>query len=247
MPARLYCFDLSHPSQMVRIALRMKGVPFEERRLPAGLHPGLLRLSGFRGGTVPALKLEDGRRLQSSLAITRALDELVPGEPVLHPSAEVTEAERWAEAELQMSPRRMFRWAAVRQPAVREWVNRLSGLPAPKLNARLATPIARALANKVGADDEAVRRELRLLPERLDRVDGMLASGLIGAAALNAADLQIGCSTRVFLTFPQIAPHLAGRPCEAHALRVMPEAPGPVPLRLPEEWLPARGSQATSR
>ena len=238
MPARLYFFELSHPSQVVRIALRMKGVPFDERELPAGLHSALLRLMGFAGGTVPGLKFSDGRRLQSSLDITRALDELVPGEPVLHPSPAVTEAERWGEAELQPSPRRMFRWAAVRQLEVREWVNRLSGLPAPRLNGRLAVPIARAMANNVGADDAAVQRELALLPERLDRVDDLIAAGVIGGDQLNAADLQIGCSVRVFLEFAQVAPLLAGRPCEAHARRVLPETPGPIPARLPEEWLP---------
>jgi glutathione S-transferase len=239
MPARLYMFELSHPSQMVRMALRMKGLPFEERELPAGLHPALLRLSGFRGGTVPALKLEDGRRLQSTLEITRVLDELVPGPPVLHPSPEVTAAERWAEAELQMSPRRMFRWAAVRQVGVREWVQRVSGLPAPSVGARLATPIAKAMANKVGADDETVRRELQLLPERLDRVDELIATGVIGGETLNAADLQIGCSVRTLLAFPQVAPFVEGRPCAAHARRVLPDAPEPVPLVLPETWLPA--------
>jgi glutathione S-transferase len=242
MPARLYCFELSHPSQVARIALRLKGVEFDERILPAGLHPALLRLTGFRGGTVPGLKLEDGRRLQSSLEITRVLDELVPGDPVLHPSAEVTEAERWGEAELQPSPRRMFRWAAVRQLDVREWVNRLSGTPAPRLGARLGMPIARRMASQVGANDEGVRRELRLLPERLDRVDALLATGLIGGNTLNAADLQIGCSVRALLTFPQVVPLVAGRSCEAHARRVLPDAPGPVPLRLPDEWLPAAQS-----
>jgi glutathione S-transferase len=238
MPARLYCFELSHPSQVVRLAMEMKGLPFEQRVLPAGLHPALLRLMGFSGGTVPALKLEDGRRLQSSLDITRVLDELVPGEPVLHPSSEVTRAERWAEAELQPSPRRMFRWLAVRQLGVREWVNRLSGLPAPRMSGRLALPIAHAMANQVGADDASVQRELALLPQRLDRVDELLASGLIGGATFNAADLQVGCSVRVFLSFAQLEPLLAGRPCEAHARRVLPDAPGPIPARLPEEWLP---------
>ena len=239
MPARLYMFELSHPSQMVRIALRMKGLPFEETMLPAGFQPALLRALGFRGGTVPALKLEDGRRLQSTLEITRVLDELVPGPPVLHPSPEVTDAERWAESELQMSPRRMFRWAAVRQLEVREWVQRQSGLPAPSVGARLGTPIAKSMANKVGADDAGVQHELALLPERLDRVDELLASGLIGGETLNAADLQIGCSVRTFLTFAQLAPFVEGRPCVAHARRVLPDAPEPVPLVLPEAWLPA--------
>jgi glutathione S-transferase len=238
MPARLYWFELSHPSHVARIAMDMKGVAFDERILPAGLHPALLRLSGFSRGTVPGLKLADGRRLQSSLEITRALDELVPGAPVLHPSAEVTEAERWAEAELQPSPRRMVRWAAVRQLEVREWINRLSGLPAPRLNARLGLPIAKRLADRVGASDEGVREELRLLPQRLDRVDELLSRGVIGGPAFNAADLQIGCSVRVLLTLPQIAPLVADRPAGAHALRVLPQAPGPVPLRLPAEWLP---------
>ena len=244
MPARLYLFELSHPSQMAKLALQMKGVPFEERELPAGFHPMLLRLSGFERGTVPALKLEDGRRLQSTLEITRVLDELAPGPPVLHPSPEVTEAEHWAERELQMSPRRMFRWASVHQLEVREWVSRLNGLPAPDLAARLGVPIAKSLANKVGADEEAVRRELQLLPERLDRVDELLASGVIGGETLNAADLQIGCSVRVFLTFAQIAPYLEGRPCAAHARRVLPETPEPVPLRLPDAWLPAASSSS---
>jgi hypothetical protein len=100
-------------------------------------------------------------------------------------------------------------------------------------------PIAKSMANKVGADDAGVRRELQLLPERLDRVDALLASGLIGDETLNAADLQIGCSVRTFLTFPQVAPFVEGRPCAAHARRVLPDAPEPVPLVLPESWLPA--------
>jgi glutathione S-transferase len=94
------------------------------------------------------------------------------------------------------------------------------------------------MANRVGADDAGVQRELALLPKRLDRVDELLASRVIGGAQLNAADLQIGCSVRVLLEFPQVAPLLAGRPCEAHARRVLPDTPGPIPARLPEAWLP---------
>ena len=91
---------------------------------------------------------------------------------------------------------------------------------------------------RLHTDDAGVQRELGLLPDRLDRVDELLASGLIGGETLNAADLQIGCSVRTFLTFAQLAPLVEGRPCAAHARRVLPDAPGPVPLRLPVEWLP---------
>jgi hypothetical protein len=44
---------------------------------------------------------------------------------------------------------------------------------------------------------------------------------------------------RVFLTMPQVAPYVTGRTAEAHARRVLPDAPEPVPLRMPPEWLPA--------
>jgi glutathione S-transferase len=95
------------------------------------------------------------------------------------------------------------------------------------------------MAAKVGATDEGVERELRLLPERLEHVDSLLAAGVIGGQTLNAADLQIGCSVRALLTFPQLEPLFSGRPCEAHARRVQPDALEPVPARLPDEWLPA--------
>jgi len=41
------------------------------------------------------------------------------------------------------------------------------------------------------------------------------------------------------LAFPQVARFVEGRPCAAHARRVLPDAPEPVPLVLPEAWLPA--------
>src|SRR4051812_44416207 len=100
MAVRLYCFELSHPSQAAKVMLETKGIAYEESVLPAGLHSALLRLRGFEKPTAPALKLDAGRRTQGTLAISRLLDELV-GAPPLHPTPEVTDAERWGELELQ--------------------------------------------------------------------------------------------------------------------------------------------------
>jgi len=72
-----------------------------------GFHPVALRLGGFMGSTVPALEI-DGRRIQGSREISRALEELSPT-PRLFPEApdrraEVEAAERWGEEILQTPP-----------------------------------------------------------------------------------------------------------------------------------------------
>src|SRR5436305_12683139 len=95
---------LSHPSQAARKMLDLKQVDYQiVNVLPLNqrMH---LRLVGFRGGTVPALKL-DGRRVQGSRQIAQALDELWPDPPLFPIDPElrsrVIEAERWGEEVLQ--------------------------------------------------------------------------------------------------------------------------------------------------
>src|SRR6266511_3348945 len=61
--------------------LERKGIEHKTVWLLPGLWPFLLRTRGFRGGTVPAMKI-DGRRLQSSRAISRALEEVKPDPPL---------------------------------------------------------------------------------------------------------------------------------------------------------------------
>src|SRR5579859_6299557 len=101
--------SISHPSQAARAMLDLKGIDYDVVNvipLNQRIH---VRLAGFRGGTVPALKL-DGRRIQGSRAIARALDERWP-DPPLYPAApalraRVEEAERWGDEQLQPIPRR---------------------------------------------------------------------------------------------------------------------------------------------
>jgi glutathione S-transferase len=244
--AKLYSLTLSHPSHAARLMLVRKRIEHQVVDLLPGMHPAQLRLAGFGGGTVPALKL-DGRRIQGSLEISRTLEEIQP-EPRLYPAAPderraVEEAERWAEAELQPVPRRIFRWATVDQPEVRRWMARdIVGMPAPGLMATLNAPIARLFRRKSRADDERVRADLAALPAMLDRVDALIADGTIGAEELNSADLQIGTTVRVLLEYGDLRPHLDGRPAAALATRVLPDYPGPIPVSLPSQWLaPLRG------
>ena len=239
MSARLYTIQLSHPGHAARLMLEHKGIDHRVTVLPAGLHPALLRALGFRGHTVPALRL-DGRRVERSLAIARELERAKP-EPPLYPReaegrARVEEAERWGEAEFQPVPRRLFRWSLTRDRDAREWMARTAKLPAPALQARTNLPLVRRFAKAVGATDERVRQDLAELPGKLDRVDALIADGTIGIDEPNAATFQIGTSVRALALFPQLEERLAGRPCDELARRLVPDHPS-APVALPADWL----------
>jgi glutathione S-transferase len=113
LPARLYSLSLSHPSQAARLMLEHKGIEHKVIDFPPGLQPLAVRLVGFRGRTVPALRI-DGRRVQGSRQISSALDDLVPEPPLFPPDPDrrraVEAAERWGDETLQPVPRRLFRW-----------------------------------------------------------------------------------------------------------------------------------------
>lgn len=80
--------------------LEHKGIEYRRIDLLPALHKPMLRMLGFATTTVPALRME-GRRLQNTPTISRALEELQPAPP-LFPSeptqrARCEEAERWGE------------------------------------------------------------------------------------------------------------------------------------------------------
>jgi glutathione S-transferase len=239
--ATLYGIPLSHPVIAVRGMLERKRIPYRYVELLAGLHPPRLWAMRFRGPTVPALKLPDGRRVQGSLAIAQALEQLAP-EPSLYPAdaeqrAEAQRAESWGEAVLQPVPRRLIRWGLRHQLGQRRWFAEVaSPLPAPGLMAVLLTPIVPLFVRQVGATDEQVRRDLAELPWSLDEVDRLLESGVIGAGEPGAADLQIAASLRMLLAMQDVGRLVAGRPAEEFALRLVPEYPE-IPAVLPESWL----------
>jgi glutathione S-transferase len=239
MTAKLYWFPLSHPAQAARKALELKGIEFESVNVMPGMQRIHLRLAGFRDGTVPAIRL-DGRRVQGSLRITRALDERSPDPPLFphEPAARarVVEAEAWGESELQPVPRRIIRWGIVNDMDLRRWLAEQSKLPAPGVAARTSGPAARYYAHVAGADEAAVRRDLAALPGLLDHADALLADGTLDVERPNAATLQILASVRSLDGFTDLASEVHGRTSAAAARELFPAFSADVPPFVPSDW-----------
>ena len=215
---RLYTFPGSHAGWIAELMLAHKGIAYEAVITPRGPHVFLLPAHGFRGITVPALTI-DGRRLQRTRVISRALDVWQP-EPRLFPAdprrrAVVENAERWGEG-LQDAVRRLAYCATRRtRPGV------------------LAT--LGSIRHRASID--AARCDATALPERLLQIDAWIEAGVLGGEELNAADFQIAPSVAVLLSFADFAPHLAHRPAAEHALRVAGRCKRSRGPALPDEWL----------
>ncbi len=238
--AKLYWFAASHPSHAVRRMLELKGLDYRSVKTLPGMQRVQLRLLGFPGGTVPALRL-DGHRVQGSRQIARALEELRPDPPLFPADPELRrqadEAERWGDEEFQDFPRRLFRWGLVQHVELRRWLSAASGIPAPALAGRLSGPNARYYARLAHADEAAVRRDLAALPRALDRADELLAQGVLAVDPPNAAALQVLCTVAALEGFSDLHDQVAAHPAAAPAARLFPDYPGPIPSFLPSKWL----------
>jgi glutathione S-transferase len=232
MSARLYVTSLSNPSKAAIAMVAYKQLPHKVVNLTSGFHPYLVRAAGFQGRTVPALRLDDGRRVQGSLAISRTLDELIaerplfPGDPGERRAVE--DAERWGHDELQSVPRRIFRFATVNDPALRRWIAAdVAKVPAPAMAAALGKPLAARRSTEAGGED-LIRADLVRLPGLLDHVDALVAGAVIGTDRPNAADFQILASVRVLLDFEAL-PDFEQRPGAQAARRLFPTWEGEMP------------------
>ncbi len=241
MQARLYVIPGSHPSRTVQAMLERKGIDYKRVDLLPVISKGVVRLAGFPGITVPALKL-DGRKLQGSREIGRELDRLVP-EPPLYPAdptarVAVEQAERWGEEALQPVARRVL-WNTLRRdrsPLVSYSEGARLGVPIG-LAVKTAAPIVALSARLNDAGDENVRADLAALPGMLQRIDDWIAEGVLGGEELNAADLQIGPSLRLLMTLADVRPAIEARPAGELAVRAAPDYPGDAPPVLPAAWL----------
>ena len=101
----------------------------------------------------------------------------------------------------------------------------------PALAARVATPVVFLAARLNRATDEAVRRDLTALPGLVDRVDELIAEGVIGRPERNLADYQIATSVALLLGMDDVRPLIEGRPAAAHARAVVVRYPGRLPPR----------------
>jgi glutathione S-transferase len=231
----------SHPVAAVQAMLERKELPYVRRDLPNQLHRRLLRLRGFRGHTVPAARI-GARRVEGSLAIARALDELKP-RPPLFPAdadlrAEVEEIERWADDELQHNARRLAYWAVQHDRASLATFATPSYLPFPRWLTKLLVPVlAPVILHGMRVRDDEARDRVAALAGQLDRIDSAIEGGVIGEPEPNAADFQIAGSVGLLLCFDDLRASIERRPAGALSRRLVPVYPGRFAPVFPTEWL----------
>lgn len=234
----LHAVPPSHPCAAAEAAIRLKGLDYERVDLPLPHADEMRRLYGEGRETVPGMLVGE-ERVHGTRAIMERLDELGEG-PRLFGSDAVREAERWADEELQPLGRRLP-WGAlhfrpeyagtfvtggsVLDPAATDW----------------AIKFGRASWRYHGITCARLAEDLAGLPAKLDRVDDLIAEGVVGGEQPNAADLQIASTLRVLLCVGDLHALLGGRPCERLARRLFPDWPGEVPAgALPAGWVPSR-------
>ena len=209
--------------------LELKGIDYDLVHVLPGNQRVHLRLAGFRGGTVPALKL-DGRRIQGTVGIGHALDEVQPA-PALYPAdaaerQRVEAADRWGDTEFQMVPRRILRYALTKDAGLRKWLAERDGsMPAPGAASRVTGPVSRYYAWVVKADADQARREVAQMPAMLDRVDELIGERVIGAGRMNAATFQIMCTVRSLLGFADFEELVGARSYAPLARELFPHYP----------------------
>ena len=239
MKPRLYVIPASPPCAAIEAAFRVKGVPYDVTELPNILHIPH-QLARFRVPTVPTAKF-GAEKVCGSLAIMRRIEQEWP-DPPLYGRDGVEEAERWAEAELQLTGRRLVGWATRHHTASAPSFFADSKLPMPPPVIRVLAPgLTRVATLRNGAVDDAVRTHLDALPGQLERIDGWIDAGVIGTAEATAADLQIASVLGLLLAIDDVAGVIERHPdVVALSRRWFPSYPGHVPAGvLPAQWLPA--------
>jgi glutathione S-transferase len=235
----LHAVPPSHPCMTVAAALELKGLAFERIDFP---HTERLErmqeIYGEGNSTVPGA-LIDGEPVHGSRAILARLEQLAP-EPTLFPSEAVREAERWGDQELQ-DLGRCLPWGAMHfRP---ESMGTFAGPGAQPLDAPgtdFAIKFVRATWRYHGITATRLHDDLAGLPAKLEHIERLAESGVIGGEQPNAADLQIGATIRVLLPLADLRPLLGGTAGERIAMRWFPEYPGEVPAgAYPAGWVPA--------
>lgn len=234
MPAKLYIVYGSHPCNAIESALKLKGIEYKTVEIPPPTQIALMRVM-FGARTVPAIKLEDGTKIQGSRAIMAALEERVP-EPALLPAdpaaaGAVLDAEQWGDDVFQGVARRIL-WMMIKantSAAPSFFEGAKLQLPNPILRASTPT-IARIELRINDADHGTLKDDLDALPGHLDKVDAWIGDGVIGGAEPNRADLQIAPTLRLLMTIEDLRALIEPRPCGQLAMRLFPGVKGSVPV-----------------
>jgi glutathione S-transferase len=220
------------------VALRLKGLEYERVEFVPGRHVEAMQaIYGEGNHTVPGM-LVDGEPVHGSRAILARLEQLVP-EPVLYPTDEVSEAERWGDQEFQDLGRRMP-WGALyfRPEAMGTFAG---GEPLDGPGTDFAIRFVRGTWKYHGITAERLHEDLAGLPAKLAFIEDLATRGVIGGEQPNAADLQIGATLRVLLNIGDLRPLLAGSAGERIARSLFPEYPGEIPAgAFPAGWVAQR-------
>jgi glutathione S-transferase len=221
MRATLYAIPGSHAVRAGELMLEHKGVEVRRVNFPPGLHRVIVRVLGFRGDRVPAVRFEDGRRAQGTRELPRVLDQLVPERPLVPDDPAALEAEAWADDVLQQWARRMVASAGVHDP------DALAGRGADGRLGVLLTPhdvtrrtVARGVLMAFRVTKKQERDDRARTGEILDRVDGWLEQGVLNGEELRSPDFAIASSLALVEYIVALGPELEGRPAMALLDRV---------------------------
>jgi glutathione S-transferase len=211
--ATLYGIPGSHAVRTGELMLEHKGVDFRRVNFPPGPHRVLVRVMGFRGDRVPAVRFEDGRRAQGTRELPRVLDELVPEPRLVPDDPRALEAERWADDVLQQWARRMVASAGARDP------DALTGRGAEgRLGVLLASHdvprrvVARAVLVVFRANRDQLREDRERTGEILDQVDAWIADGVLDGEQLRSPDFAVASSLALVEYIVALQPELRRRP-----------------------------------
>jgi glutathione S-transferase len=222
--ATFYAIPGSHAARAGQLMLEHKGIPFRRVTLAPGFHRLYVRLRGFPGDRVPAVRFADGRRAQGTRPLARALDELQPEPRLVPDDPRVEEAELWGDEVLQQWARRMVVEAGLRDPDslhARGGAGRLG--PLLTRHDRVRPHIARGVRLAFRMSSEQLREDQTRAGEMFDHVDALIADGVLDGEELNCADLQIAPSLALVDYRLDIRDDLRGRPAGRLMERVLPE------------------------
>jgi len=222
--AVLYGIPGSHPAHTRQLMLEQKGIPFRRVNLVPGFHRVYVRARGFPGDRVPAVKFPDGSRAQGTRPLARALDVIRPEPRLVPDDPRVEEAERWGDDVLQQWARRMVIEAGIRDPDALYEHGR-EGRLGPLLfkRDRQRRVMARLVKIAYGMTSEQFRDDRTRIAEMLDRVDELIAAGVLNGEQLHCADFQIATSLALVEYRLDVREQLRPRPAAGLMERVLPE------------------------
>jgi glutathione S-transferase len=221
--AILYAILGSHAARTGQLMLEHKGIPFRRKDLPPGPHRVIVRVLGFSGDRVPAVKFEDGTRGQGTRGLARTLDERMPERPLVPDDPRVDEADAWGDDVLQQWARRVVVCGAVNKPELiseRGDDGRLG--PLLTHGPRSRRMVCRGVKRAFKMTPEQFAEDERIAGELFDRVDALIADGVLNGPELHGADFQVASSLALAEYRLDIREQMQERPLTALMDRVLP-------------------------